>query len=215
MIKFAIFDIGQVCYPYSLNPLNKFMQEEAKNSQKFIDNNGIKSFDYKPFMRGEINFMQFCKDLCNHCGVTYSPDINAKIDKSMHKGVGDFFPETLQLMDNLRHKNITIGLLSNALPNLSDTAKNLTDKKNIFTSYELGLLKPDIKIFQVVLQKLNVKPQEVIFIDDKSANVEAAKLIGIHGIVFERNTIAQKVEKVLKYNNINHWLSKNDNLNKK
>lgn len=215
MIKFAIFDVGQVCYPYSLNPLNKLMQQETNNSQKFIENSGIKSFDYKPFMRGEINFMQFCMNLCNHCGVTYSPDINVKIDKSMHDGVGDFFPETLQLMDKLRQKNITIGLLSNALPNLSDTAKNLTDKKNIFTSYELGLLKPDIKIYQVVLQKLNAKPQEVIFIDDKQTNVEAAKLIGIHGIVFDRNTIEQKVEKVLKYNNINHWLSKHDNLNKK
>lgn len=215
MIKFAIFDIGQVCYPYSLNPLNQLMQQETNNSQKFIVNRGIKSFDYKPFMCGKINFMQFCMDLCNHCGVTYSPDINVKIDKSMHEGVGDFFPETLQLMDKLRQKNIGICLLSNALPNLSDTAKNLTDEKNIFTSYELGLLKPDIKIYQVILQKLNTKPQEVIFIDDKKANIEAAKSIGIHGIVFDRNTIEQEVEKLLRHSDINHWLSKNDNLNKK
>ena len=65
------------------------------------------------------------------------------------------------------------------------------------------------------MQKLNTKPQEVIFIDDKKANIEAAKSIGIHGIVFDRNTIEQEVEKLLRLSDINHWLSKNDNLNKK
>ena len=173
------------------------MQTKTQDLQKFIENKGIKSFNYKPFMRGEINFEQFCKDICNHCKVTYIPNINAQIDKYMHDGVGNFFSETLQLMDNLRKKNIDICLLSNALPNLSDTAQNLTSKEKIFTSYQLCLLKPDIKIYQTVLQKLQAKPQEVIFIDDKKTNTEVAKSIDIHSIVFDRNTIEQEVGKVI------------------
>ncbi len=193
MIKFTIFDIGQVCYPYSLNMLNKFMQANTQNLQNFLKNNGIKSFNYKPFMRGEIKFEQFCKDLCKHCDVVYFPDINAEINNVMHEGVGNFFPETLKVMEKLRRNNIKVCLLSNALPNLADTAQDLTAKELIFTSYELGMLKPDVQIYQTVLQNLNAKPQEVVFIDDKLTNVEAAKSIGIHGIVFERNTIEKDI----------------------
>jgi len=206
MIKFAIFDIGQVCYPYSLNMLNKFMQANTKNLQNFLKNNGIKSFNYKPFMRGEIKFEQFCEDLCNYCDVVYFPDINAKINNAMHKGVGNFFPETLKVMEKLRHNKIKVCLLSNALPNLADTAQDLTAKELIFTSYELGMLKPDVQCYQTVLQKLNAKPQEVVFIDDKPTNVEAAQSISIHGIVFERNTIEQDVAKTI--NNSQYQIQK-------
>ena len=206
MIKFTIFDVGQVCYPYSLNPLNKFLQTQTQNLQRFVKHNGIKSFDYKPFMRGEIKFEQFCKDLCKHCDVVYFPDINAKINNAMHEGVGNCFPETLKVMEKLRRNNIKICLLSNALPNLSDTAQNLTDNELIFTSYELGMLKPDMHIYQTVLQNLNAKPQEVVFIDDKPTNVEAAKSIGIHGIVFERDTIEQDIARTI--NNSQYQIQK-------
>ena len=31
MIKFAIFDVGQVCYPYSLSPLNDYFRNMVKD----------------------------------------------------------------------------------------------------------------------------------------------------------------------------------------
>lgn len=71
----------------------------------------------------------------------------------------------------------------------------------IFVSYELGLLKPNKAIYQSVLEKLNAKPEEVIFIDDKRENVEAAKSLGINGIVFDRNTISRQIKTLITQNN--------------
>ena len=41
---------------------------------------GIKSFNYNPFMTGEVNFTQFCKELCNHCKISYSQDMEEKLN---------------------------------------------------------------------------------------------------------------------------------------
>lgn len=194
-IRFCIFDVGQVCYPYTLEPLNCLLKKRSIQKDVFEEKGGIKSFDYNPFMKGFIDFTQFCKDLCFHCGVVYSKDIENLIDLAMHKGVGSFFDETLSVMSDLKSKGIEICLLSNALPNLFDTAELLAARNRIFVSYELGLLKPDVEIYKRVLERLGAKPEEVIFVDDKVKNVDAAKSIGIKGIVFCKDTIKNDIKK--------------------
>lgn len=62
VIRFGIFDVGQVCYPYTLEPLDYLLQKRTvqKNISK---KSGVRTFDYNPFMKGLIDFTQFCKDL--------------------------------------------------------------------------------------------------------------------------------------------------------
>lgn len=199
-IKFCIFDVGQVCYPYSLEPLNQLLREQSTDHKTFDKKGGAKSFNYNSFMKGETDFTAFCKNLCSHCGIVYSKDIEQSVDNAMHQGVGPFYEETLETMSWLRKEGIEIGFLSNALPNLADTGQTLAAEDKIFVSYELGLLKPDKAIYQSVLAKLNAKPEEVIFIDDKRENVEAAKSLGINGIVFDRNTISRQIKTLITQN---------------
>ena len=196
-IKYAIFDVGGVCYPYTLAPLSQYFRNKTSDKNAFDTQNAVKSFDYNPFMLGQIDFTQFCQDLCNHFNISYSPNIEPEINAAMHAGVGPFFAETLTAINNLKQHNITICLLSNALPNLAKTANTLANDDNIFVSYKLGLLKPNPQIYQKVLQKLNAKPAETIFIDDKPKNVEAANLLGINGIIFNRQTIIDEINKLI------------------
>lgn len=51
-------------------------------------------------------------------------------------------------------------------------------------SCELLTAKPDPEIYQHTLEKLGVKAQETIFLDDLERNIEAARAIGIDGILF-------------------------------
>ena len=67
----------------------------------------------------------------------------------------------------------------------------------IIISAEEGLVKPDIQLFKLAASRLEVRPDEVVFVDDLAHNVEAAQSIGMHGVVFE-NT-AQAVAEVRKY----------------
>jgi FMN phosphatase YigB (HAD superfamily) len=55
-----------------------------------------------------------------------------------------------------------------------------------FTSYEAGMIKPELGYYKHVLDNINIAdPTTAIFVDDKVANVNAARSFGLHGIVFE------------------------------
>lgn len=48
-----------------------------------------------------------------------------------------------------------------------------------FPSFELGLAKPDVAIFERVVQLLETDPVEIAFVDDNLVNVEAARTVGL------------------------------------
>jgi putative hydrolase of the HAD superfamily len=50
-------------------------------------------------------------------------------------------------------------------------------------SGEEGISKPDPRIYQVTLDRLDLAAQDTVLVDDRSENVEAAVLIGMHGVV--------------------------------
>lgn len=56
---------------------------------------------------------------------------------------------------------------------------------DIFTSYELEIDKPNPMVYKMVLKKLNVKPEECLFIDDLKRNTKPAAKLGINTIVFK------------------------------
>ncbi len=80
------------------------------------------------------------------------------------------------------------GLLSNAWPGARKALTELYPCIDAFDvaviSAEVGLMKPFEEIYRLILQKMDIKPQEAIFVDDMPVNVEAANKIGIHGIQF-------------------------------
>lgn len=55
----------------------------------------------------------------------------------------------------------------------------------VFTSFEIGIRKPEFEFYKVVLREAGANPSETIFVDDKIENVIAARSLGINGIVFE------------------------------
>ena len=53
-------------------------------------------------------------------------------------------------------------------------------------SAEVGVTKPDARIYRLALEKLGVQPEESVFLDDVLVNVEAARTVGMSGIHFTR-----------------------------
>ena len=91
-------------------------------------------------------------------------------------------------IDALRPQFVT-AILSNAWDDLrsflEDEWKIAYAFDEIFISAELGVTKPDPKIYTMVLEALDLKPEETVFIDDFLHNIEAARKLGMHGIHFQ------------------------------
>jgi epoxide hydrolase-like predicted phosphatase len=60
----------------------------------------------------------------------------------------------------------------------------------IIISAEEGLIKPDERIYNLALDRLGVSPDEVVFLDDRRVNVEAARRLGINAIQFHNTAQA-------------------------
>lgn len=55
-----------------------------------------------------------------------------------------------------------------------------------YYSHRVGARKPDREIYRQLLDENNLLPEQVVFLDDKPANVETAVGLGIHGIVVKQ-----------------------------
>ena len=80
-----------------------------------------------------------------------------------------------------------VGLISNAWSGLRAfiTSQKFDDVfDEMIISAEVGLVKPDARIYRLALHKLDVQPEELVFLDDVLVNVEAARSIGMSAIQF-------------------------------
>ncbi len=55
---------------------------------------------------------------------------------------------------------------------------------SIIASYEVGVQKPDPKIYQLALQQLGLTPDQAIFVGHKSSELEGARNVGMNTVAF-------------------------------
>jgi putative hydrolase of the HAD superfamily len=101
---------------------------------------------------------------------------------------GDHIDQALvDFMRSLRPA-IKVGLISNAWSGLRAWIinKKFDDAfDEMVISSEIGIAKPDARIYRQALEKLNIRPEEAVFVDDMPDNIEAAKALGMHGVAFK------------------------------
>ena len=56
--------------------------------------------------------------------------------------------------------------------------------RGILVSGEVGVIKPDPRIFELLIERFAINPGNAVYIDDVEANVAAAQSFGIHAIQF-------------------------------
>jgi len=54
---------------------------------------------------------------------------------------------------------------------------------DVVVSAEVGMAKPDPAIFRLAVDRLGLAPDECVFVDDWDANVEAARAVGMRGVI--------------------------------
>ena len=95
-------------------------------------------------------------------------------------------PGMLELIQDLKSKGVGVYGLTNWPAETFDEArrrfKTIASIDNIVVSSHVKLAKPEPAIYQLLLSKYNLNPQECVFIDDRKDNVNAAQALGMKGI---------------------------------
>lgn len=84
-----------------------------------------------------------------------------------------------------------IGIISNAWPGLNNTLEDwdIRDAFDVIIgSGDIGIMKPDPKIYQLALERLGVQPEEAVFVDDFIENIHGAHAFGMYGVHFQNPT---------------------------
>ena len=69
---------------------------------------------------------------------------------------------------------------------------------DIIISSEINAYKPDKDFFDTLIKKANVKPEEILFLDDRKENVDAARKCGMLSEQVMGYNVSEIVDKYLK-----------------
>ncbi len=197
MIKTIIFDNNGVlttsCETGALDDLIKFLGVERG---KFLS---IWDKESEAVDEGKITSDQFLKNVLDRLGS------KKDIRKCQHYYWNSYEPKN-EVRDFAKklEKDFELVFLTNFGDGFSRFNKKwkleeIFDKDKIFVSANIGMVKPNEDIYLYVLNKIGKKPEEVVFIDDKQENTEAAKKLGMHAILFKSlDQLKKDLEGILK-----------------
>ena len=114
----------------------------------------------------------------------------------------DFLDNELLVYVRSLKKNYKTALLSNATSELREQIAAKWHFEDAFDmmiiSGEVGMIKPDPRIFRLALDRLGVDAHQAIFVDDVQQNVDAAVKVGMKGICFrDVNQVKLEIEALL------------------
>jgi len=137
------------------------------------------------FMKGIISENELWGKVCKTLGANVPQ--SDSLWKDAVRNVFKDKPEVYNLVLNLKTNGYKLGFLSNTeIPTMQYFHEMNYDKyfDAIVFSCAEQTVKPEEKIYSVCLEKLGVKPNEAIFIDDRIDYVEGARKVGITAILF-------------------------------
>ena len=101
------------------------------------------------------------------------------------------FPEVPEVLKKLKEKNYKLGILSNGTPALlnelvkGNKLENLFD--DIFSIEEVGIYKPDSKVYDLPIKRYKIQKNEVAFLSENTWDVSGGGNYGYNSIWVNRN----------------------------
>lgn len=182
-IENVIFDIGGVILHVDFMPAVKaFAVESGLNPERVIQE-VFEGPELKKYDRGHIGADEFFRAL--------RARLRVRMDETrMRQLWDDIFRENTPVADLIRswHGKRPMFLISNTCQSHVEQFEGQFDLFGLFDdrvySCDVGLLKPQIEIYELALKQFGVEASKTVFIDDKPENVEGAQKAGLHAIHF-------------------------------
>ncbi|VHO04729.1 HAD family phosphatase [Candidatus Rhabdochlamydia sp. T3358] len=185
MIKATIFDFGGVVLDFPPTGIENFVSNSLNISMDLVKKTLFPTGG--ELIEGKV--------LENTFWENYAHLVQRVLPSDWEEQLREFFSKNahvnskvIQIAQALKEKGFLLPLLSNISPFQVKIFKNLNyfiPFDPLLFSCEIGFKKPDPRIFKFLLEKMDLEPQECLFIDDDEQNVNAANNLGLNGIQFQ------------------------------
>jgi putative hydrolase of the HAD superfamily len=190
MIKLFVFDLGNVILPFEHRQIavklhEKSTEKEAFTPEQLFDvmfdlQNGL----INPYEEGLMSSAEFLSNLKRQ----FRLDIDMNAFSNIWNPIFRDDPEVNKVIFYLKEKRYPLFLLSNTnelhFSYIMENYPIVHWFDEWLLSFEVGAKKPKQRIYDAIFEKMDVKPNEVFYVDDISKYVETAQQLGLHGVVF-------------------------------
>ncbi|MEI6048316.1 MAG: HAD family phosphatase [Bacteroidota bacterium] len=199
MIKNIVFDLGNVLI--SFRPSEYFDKKNySENIKALILSDIFGSKEWLMLDNGEITTAEAIDAIASKSSLK-----KEEIAHIFNLRTELMFPldENVRLLPELKKRGFRLYFLSN-FP--MDIFEEIRTGYFFFKYFDGGIIsseakfsKPDSRIYEILLEKYLLVPDESLFIDDLEINVKAAKSVGMKGLVtFGSTEISKEIEIALK-----------------
>lgn len=187
-IKAVAFDFGGVIETWTGKNFSEIASERLDVpvddfKKAYFSHNHLTNVENRPWEEVFMNVVaQFSSDIRKQ----------EEIRKAIHasREENKINTEVLELVGKLRARNLKVGILSNATSELRERLEkeNISELfDEIVISSEIGFQKPSREAFEILFQRLGVRAQETIFVDDSPKSLESAQELGYLPVLFKSN----------------------------
>lgn len=197
-IENIIFDFGGVLIDWNSRYLFKDYFQNESDMEHFLhvvcsDEWNIEQDRGRPLVEGTLLLQKKFPEFHSLIQLYYDKwEVMVKSD----------IPETVSILYKLKEKYNIYGLSNwsaETFPIVYKRYQFFNEFKGIVLSGEEKMIKPDKKIFQLLLDRYKLKAENSVFIDDNIKNIQAAEELGLQTIFYENSS---KLEEKLKSMNV-------------
>ena len=182
-INCILFDIGGVLVNWHMS----WITSEVSKRFEIKEETMIESFGhYLPELDcGKINEKTFWKKIANKTNSKSLAQTSESLWNTYFRKNAKINHDVVSLASQL--EDYSLGIISNIEETTHQIVREwhvLDNFEHQFLSYQIGYAKPDLRIYEHVIDSLPFEGQEIVFIDDRPSNVDSAQKCGINSIYF-------------------------------
>lgn len=192
MIRNIILDFGKVLIDWDPRNLFRKVFESEEEMEFFLAN--VCTQEWNDLQDSDRTYAEGIAELAPKFP-QYEREINIYFDRWLEM-LGEESPAMALFKKVLRAEGYRIYGLSNwsaeTFPRVEEQYTFMKDLDGMVISGYEGVRKPDERIYRILLERYNLRPEESVFFDDNINNIIAARELGIHGILFKNAEQAER-----------------------
>ncbi|MEE3392103.1 MAG: HAD-IA family hydrolase [Lachnospiraceae bacterium] len=183
MIKNVIFDLGGVMIDFDFARFMEGFGIKGRKNDRMMDvlfEHGV----WRSIDKGTLKFAEACR-----AAIEIAPDLEPEF-RLIFEHVNESFPlmpYAQAFLLAVKEAGYRVYILSNygeeGFNYVKERYELFKHVDGMVISYQIHGLKPHDEMYQAILKKYSLDPEECLFIDDKPENIEGARSNGIEGIV--------------------------------